>query len=104
MRIQSMPPVQYRQVLGLYLKRPPRNSRQSHDPWPGASDTALRLLARVAESPSWRRNSRLVRYPRAEQVVTQYAVAKSNMPGVSTLRRIPLSGSIVARTAVPLMV
>src|SRR5664279_2786115 len=71
-------------TLGLYLKRPPRNSRQSHDPWPGASDTALRLLARVAESPSWRRNFRLVRYPRAEQMVTQYAVAKSNMAGVST--------------------
>jgi hypothetical protein len=29
-----------REVLVLYLKRPPRNSRQSHDPWPGASDTA----------------------------------------------------------------
>ena len=28
------------EVLVLYLKRPRRNSRQSHDPWLGASDTA----------------------------------------------------------------
>ena len=27
-------------LLVLYLERPPRNSPQSHDLWPGASDTA----------------------------------------------------------------